>query len=134
MKVEVRNVITELHSTRNARERSTEAMITEEALQKNAPAVFDRLCHAISKLLQLLLLLPIAAISSGFPHKYNTKNKNKETKHKIRQNNNQRIDVWKPFCTWKKLVVTEVIFRSSCGIAYRCRHTKERTHETATKE
>jgi hypothetical protein len=44
-------------------------MITEEALQKNAPAVFDRLCHAISKLLQLLLLLPIAAISSGFPHK-----------------------------------------------------------------
>jgi antitoxin component of RelBE/YafQ-DinJ toxin-antitoxin module len=119
MKVEVKNVITELHSTRNARERSTEAMITEEALQKNAPAVFDRLCHAISKLVQLLLLLLIAAISSGFPHKYNTKNKNKETKHKIRQNNNQRIDIWKPFCTWKKLVVTEVIFHSSCGIAYR---------------
>jgi hypothetical protein len=78
MKVEVKNVITELHSTRNARERSTEAMITEEALQKNAPAVFDRVCHAISKLLQLLLLLPIAAISSGFPHKYNTKNKKKK--------------------------------------------------------
>jgi hypothetical protein len=75
-----------------------------------------------------LLFLP------DFPTSITQRTRTKKQNIKSDENNNQRIDIWKRFCTWKKLVVAEVFFRSSCGIAYRCQHTKERTHETATEQ